>query len=55
MKPFAQWTLLCHPRVTVDLIVEFRDLWVGLYWTRASNGLLHLYVGGPVLVFHAVL
>ncbi len=55
MKPFAQWTLLSHHRVTVELIMEFRDLWVGLYWTRAPNGLLHLYIGGPVLVLHVVL
>jgi len=55
MKPYAQWTLFCHPRVTVELLVEFRDIWVGLYWTRASNGLLHLYLGGPVLILHVVL
>ena len=55
MKPFAQWIVFCNHRVTVELVMEFRDLWVGMYWTRASNGLLHLYIGGPVLVFHVIL
>ena len=54
MAPLTRWPFLINHLVTAELLVELRDLWVGLYWTRDSRGLLHLYFGGPVLVFHVV-
>jgi hypothetical protein len=33
----------------VSLLIEPRDLWVGLYWRRTTRGMT-FYVGGPVLV-----